>query len=281
MNQGNIMSLLLDVVLFLREKSSQFKLSPVQKVILFMLAGHIGKNKEWIIKQTELAKECELSLIGLKQNIKALIDKKIVTVTKITTKNGKQNSYSLNKNIMTLVCGDIPSVDEGKYADTYQEGGTRYAETYQGGYVGTYQVPCGEVLEPEIIQPLTEQQKTPKETYKIKHKDKETIKKKFSEKIILPEWLPENDWNDFLDHRAKLKAPMSIIAQRRGISSLMKLKEQGNDISEVLDQSIVNGWKGFFAVRKTNGVGNGQSHVYVNPRAASVKSYWDSLNGTS
>lgn len=84
--------------------------------------------------------------------------------------------------------------------------------------------------------------------YQVSGKDKDitnVISKKKS-LINVPDWLDAEDWECFLKHRQSLKSPMSEIAQKRAITKLESLKDKGNDIAEVLNQSIVNGWKGFF-----------------------------------
>lgn len=64
--------------------------------------------------------------------------------------------------------------------------------------------------------------------------------------IVLPQWLPAKDWHDFLDHRKKIKKPMSCEAQRRAINRLDAFRQRGHDPAFVLDASIVNGWQGLF-----------------------------------
>lgn len=81
--------------------------------------------------------------------------------------------------------------------------------------------------------------------------------KKIIEKIELPSWLDEKDWNDFLQHRKDMKAKMSIVAQTRAIRELEKLRSAGNDVKDVINQSIVRGWKGLFGVKTNGGFKNG------------------------
>lgn len=96
------MSLLLDIVLFLRSTGTTFKLTPLQKLILYTVAGRIGKNKNCWIQQRELAKECELSMRAFQENLKILVDHKIIIIDKITTKKGKQNVYNLHEGLSTF-----------------------------------------------------------------------------------------------------------------------------------------------------------------------------------
>ncbi|MHB1285524.1 MAG: helix-turn-helix domain-containing protein [Leptospirales bacterium] len=70
-----------------------------------------------------------------------------------------------------------------------------------------------------------------------------------SDEIILPDWLDPKDWNDFLSFRREIKAPMNAVAQRRAIIQLEQLRNEGQDPSQVINQSIVNGWRGLFSVK--------------------------------
>jgi hypothetical protein len=68
--------------------------------------------------------------------------------------------------------------------------------------------------------------------------------------VTLPNWLAEEDWEAFTEHRKRLKAPMSEVAQVRAIAELSRLRGIGHDPTAVLNQSIVNGWKGLFELKR-------------------------------
>ena len=79
---------------------------------------------------------------------------------------------------------------------------------------------------------------------------KDLIKEKTNkkERTPLPAWLPEELWNDFVEHRKQLKSPITPLAATR---ILKKLNEVAADYSEAearqcLDTSIANGWLGVF-----------------------------------
>lgn len=86
---------------------------------------------------------------------------------------------------------------------------------------------------------------------KVKEETKEKILKK-----EIPEALPEQDlvsedlWKEFLKLRTKLKAVNSPQAIKCLISELNKLKAQGNDPEEVIQQSIRSSWKDVYAIKK-------------------------------
>lgn len=67
--------------------------------------------------------------------------------------------------------------------------------------------------------------------------------------MALPSWIEPETWQAFLDHRRCIKAPMSEIAQQRAITMLERLRDEGQNPDAVLNQSIVNGWKGLFPVK--------------------------------
>ncbi len=81
--------------------------------------------------------------------------------------------------------------------------------------------------------------------------------------VILPACVSPENWADFLDYRKSLKAPMSGVAQKRALNALVKLHDEGHDANAVIDQSIVNGWKGLFPLRATH-TGRGGSKTVDN-----------------
>jgi hypothetical protein len=74
--------------------------------------------------------------------------------------------------------------------------------------------------------------------------------------VELPDWMPAKLWMDFVEHRRKAKAPMTDIAQQRAISKLERMRADGQDIEAVVEQSIINGWKGLFPVKNDTGYCN-------------------------
>jgi hypothetical protein len=64
----------------------------------------------------------------------------------------------------------------------------------------------------------------------------------------LPCWLDRNLWNEFKAFRVAAKARMTPHAEKLAISELSKLKESGQNPSAVIEQSIMRGWKGLYAI---------------------------------
>ena len=79
---------------------------------------------------------------------------------------------------------------------------------------------------------------------------KETItkerKKLLQEKNILPNWLPNELWQSFIEHRKSFKPKMTHHAEKLNLNKLISFHEQGYDCEEIVNKTIANGWKGFF-----------------------------------
>jgi len=61
----------------------------------------------------------------------------------------------------------------------------------------------------------------------------------------LPDWMPKTTWDLFLDHRKKVKAPVSEKAYPSFIEKFGKLKEAGWSPARVVDIMTEKGWRWF------------------------------------
>ena len=64
--------------------------------------------------------------------------------------------------------------------------------------------------------------------------------------IEIPDWIPLNDWNDFVAMRKQIKKPMTDRAKVIVLAKLQEMQNRGVDISVVLQNSIANNWQGVF-----------------------------------
>ncbi|MHB1750968.1 MAG: hypothetical protein ACYCR3_12740 [Acidithiobacillus sp.] len=67
--------------------------------------------------------------------------------------------------------------------------------------------------------------------------------------IALPDWLSRDAWEQYVDFRFEIKNPLTLRARDLSIKKLSELREEGNDPVAVIEQSILNGWKGLFALK--------------------------------
>ena len=79
---------------------------------------------------------------------------------------------------------------------------------------------------------------------------KETLKERDFE---IPEWLDKTTWEQFLQHRKSLKAAMTEHAKSLAVKKLEKFKNEGQDPTEIIERSILNGWKGLFPLDERDG----------------------------
>ena len=86
------MNLLLDVVQFIR-KNRNIKLSAIDRVLMFTLAGRIGYNEETWISQKELVDELRISERTLNRSIENLKNIGLLLIKK----KGRHNRYSFDE----------------------------------------------------------------------------------------------------------------------------------------------------------------------------------------
>ena len=70
-----------------------------------------------------------------------------------------------------------------------------------------------------------------------------------STKFILPEWVPEESWREYLRMRVKKSRPLTDYGKMLTVRELDRLRRQGEDPRVVLEQSIMRGWQGVFGTR--------------------------------
>jgi hypothetical protein len=63
----------------------------------------------------------------------------------------------------------------------------------------------------------------------------------------LPDYIPEQEWRDYLEMRRRKKKPLLESTQERVFEKLWRLKNDGHPVGLVLRQSVDMGWVGLFA----------------------------------
>ena len=67
--------------------------------------------------------------------------------------------------------------------------------------------------------------------------------------VPLPDWLPKEAWQDLCDYRSKGKNKFTDKAKKLSISKLDKLRQAGNDPTEGINQTIMNGWTSLIEIK--------------------------------
>lgn len=81
-------------------------------------------------------------------------------------------------------------------------------------------------------------------------KETNTKEKKERNFVALPEWLPSETWQEYLEMRKRIKKPLLERSFPRVWKELEKLKKAGNAPEAVLNQSIIGSWQGVFELRR-------------------------------
>ena len=89
--------------------------------------------------------------------------------------------------------------------------------------------------------PLTPQGETTKQNKKSKKAPAATLPP-------LPDWLPKDLWDDFVEHRRLMRKPLTPLAATRVMKTLNKVATKFSEAEarQCLDVAIMNGWSGVF-----------------------------------
>ena len=85
-----------------------------------------------------------------------------------------------------------------------------------------------------------------------KRREEKRINKedKATEVALLPEWIPLETWNAFLEMRRKIKKPPTQHAVNLLIAKLDAFRQKGQDIQAILEKSITSGWQDVFELKE-------------------------------
>lgn len=73
----------------------------------------------------------------------------------------------------------------------------------------------------------------------------------------LPDWIPIDAWNGWVEMRMIRKKPLTDRAYNQAISKLDTLRAKGQNITEVLDRSTMNSWTDLYEIKEQkNGASN-------------------------
>ena len=82
------------------------------------------------------------------------------------------------------------------------------------------------------------------------NKEKEIIKRittpKSPSKITLPEWVPAEAWEGWLEMRKAKHVPATERSQVLALNKLTQFRKEGHDPGKILDMATMNGWTGLY-----------------------------------
>ena len=68
--------------------------------------------------------------------------------------------------------------------------------------------------------------------------------------FVIPNWVPKEAWDHYEEMRRRIRKPMTDQARKWGIETLARLRAQGHNPIQVLEQSVFNSWQGLFAPKE-------------------------------
>src|SRR5690606_33416044 len=81
-------------------------------------------------------------------------------------------------------------------------------------------------------------------------KEKETPKTRTRASAEVPDWVPPEPWAGFVAMRRKIKKPLTDRAITMAVNKLAELKQEGQDVAAVLDQSTLRCWQDLYPVKR-------------------------------
>lgn len=90
----------------------------------------------------------------------------------------------------------------------------------------------------------------------------------------LPEWVDTDAWKGWLEVRKKMRAPLTGRAVELAIATLIKLKSNGEDPTEVLNQSTINGWRGLFTTQRASAASGRPPRVTADSTGEQILESW-------
>lgn len=102
---------------------------------------------------------------------------------------------------------------------------------------------CANPLQPIAAKPSKNHQETPKAK---------------ASSFVLPDWVPVDSWEAWVEMRVKIKKPLTDRAKALALKKLQGFLDLGQSIADVLDRSTLNNWQDLFAIKNADANGAGQ-----------------------
>ena len=84
----------------------------------------------------------------------------------------------------------------------------------------------------------------------LKPKPKQKVNGSAQAPFLLPDWIPQDQWDAWIEARKKSRKSPTPFAMRLAVSKLAELRDQGHHPAAVLAESAFHGWAGLFPVKE-------------------------------
>ena len=244
--------------------------TPTQKLILICLANHAGPDGDCWPSQTVVSDYSGLSRDAVNKNMKELESLGLIASERRKDSDGRETTkkYRLK---MPKSLGVVQNYSRGA-----EMRGRCSPELHRGigerhtGVVQNY-TDCSPGLHKSLKrEPLKEETKTKdlktpptpeirdhrkaaeNKTGRVISQPKNEEKTFSAITMEIPEWLPFEDWKDFVQHRIELRIPLTETGATRAISTLKSLLVEGHSPTDVIGQTILNNYRGLFPLKKAD-----------------------------
>ncbi len=244
------MNILFKVLNFVQsEFSNSFNLTQTDRLILINLSSFTGNNETCWPSLKTLSGVCHIKERHLTERLKHLSVQKLVYVLR---NPGKRSEYKLNSELMqsSILKEQNRTITEQK--DIHNPC-TEVPENLSTPLHHSANNPCTPVHENDTYPhpiPLIYKSNYKKAPNKQPAQSREARSARLVDVgfllSILPEWIDKDKWTIFLQNRKRLRLGTDETVQKIITDDLLKMKEEGYDIDQIINTTIVNGWKGFF-----------------------------------
>ena len=216
---------------FLRNSQSGNKLNSSERNVLQMLSSRIGNNADTWASQKLLAKDCGLKERQLRNILNSLCSKNIIQKTKF----GRRNRYSAFQSDLTGLVQK--RANTGNPLPVYT--GTRLPVLI-----------CTTPSAARVVDASKPVIPTAKVQSKVHKDQKQQLPAPHEVVVVYPDWLNLETWSLFLQHRREIKKPLTRPGEIAFIKTLRELRESGQDVEKVINNSIKNNYAGLFAIKE-------------------------------
>jgi Helix-turn-helix domain len=194
--------------------------------VLCALAGYAGETGECWPSQAALSAKTKQTERSVRNQIAALVESGHIEKAIVQGRAGfrllvDRKQVPVAGNDVPVEGNDIPGADAAT-----PETGSSPPEPYSAG------------PEPYSAEPVTES---------VRNKDSPPKPPEGGGEIEIPPWLPPGIWKTYCDHRGRR---FTAAAKSLVIGQLDDWRQAGHDPTEILSNSIMNGWKGIFAPKE-------------------------------
>lgn len=132
-----------------------------------------------------------------------------------------------------LAAMNVIVIDDSRFAHRISL--NKHYKNWTDYQISSYQN-SNEVVTETVTKPLPKQSPQKKE-------------RKKDNSAALPDWIPSESWDGFVQMRKAIKKPMTDRAMAMVVKKLASFREEGYSPAEILDQSTLKNWQDVFATK--------------------------------